>query len=183
MPKPFVPGMKPGATFSRMKNMPVKPPRGGGSHVDVPTSPNRSANADQSLPGQSGRRSVDSGSTQDNLQPRAGSSSESSRDEVRPVAAVVVHASSTAVHRPEPLLSLDDYATNARAILPQVNEDGLRVINRRTYADHCQWRSGSCRCGPRHRFISRPAPKRVAAIRPGNAARRRQRSLVSAPEG
>lgn len=115
--------------------MPVKPPRGGGSHVDVPTSPNRSANADQSLPGQSGRRSVDSGSTQDNLQPRAGSSSESSRDEVRPVAAVVVHASSTAVHRPEPLLSLDNYATNARAILPQVNEDGLRVINRRTYAD------------------------------------------------
>ncbi|WP_434593307.1 leucine-rich repeat domain-containing protein [Pseudomonas sp. R4-76] len=115
--------------------MPVKPPRGGGNHVDVPASANRSADADQSLSGQSGRRSADSSSAQDNLQPRAGSSSESGRDAVGPVAVVEVHASPTAVHRPPPLLSLDDYATNARAILPQINDDGLRLINRRIYAD------------------------------------------------
>ncbi|XXE30564.1 leucine-rich repeat domain-containing protein [Pseudomonas sp. R4-83] len=30
---------------------------------------------------------------------------------------------------------MDDYATNARAILPQINDDGLRLINRRIYAD------------------------------------------------
>jgi Leucine-rich repeat (LRR) protein len=134
MPKPSPWHEYPGRLF-KDENMPVKPPRGGASRVEVPASPNRSADADQPLPGQSGRRSVDSSSTQDNLQSRAGTSSDSNFDEVRAVAAVLVHASPTEVLRPPPLLSLDDYATNARAILPQINEEGLRVINRRTYAD------------------------------------------------
>ncbi|QUE93825.1 leucine-rich repeat domain-containing protein [Pseudomonas sp. SCA2728.1_7] len=30
---------------------------------------------------------------------------------------------------------MDNYVTNARAILPQINSEGLRVISRRTYAD------------------------------------------------
>jgi len=114
--------------------MPVKPPRGGGSHADVPGS-SRPTAADNSLPGQSGRRNADTGMARDPLQSQAGPSGASSLDDVHAVAAVVVHETSAEVHRPVPLPSLDNYATNARAILPQVNEDGLRVINRRTYAD------------------------------------------------
>lgn len=114
--------------------MPVKPPRGGGSHADVPGS-SRSTDADNFQPGLAGRRNVDTGMAHDPLQPQTGSSGASSLDDVRAVAAVVVHANAVEVHRPAPLPSLDDYATNARAILPQINEDGLRVISRRTYAD------------------------------------------------
>lgn len=114
--------------------MPVKPPRGGGSHADVPGS-SRSTDADNAQPGLSGRRNVDTGMAHDPLLPQARPSGASSLDDVRAVAAVVVHATSAEVHRPAPLPSLDDYATNARAILPQINDDGLRVISRRTYVD------------------------------------------------
>lgn len=114
--------------------MPVKPPRGGGSHADVLGS-SRSTDADNAQPGLSGRRNVDTGMAHEPLQPQPGPSGASTLDDVRAVAAVVVHATSAEVHRPAPLPSLDDYATNARAILPQINEDGLRVISRRTYAD------------------------------------------------
>ncbi|MFJ4496700.1 leucine-rich repeat domain-containing protein [Pseudomonas atacamensis] len=114
--------------------MPVKPPRGGNSHVDASGSPHRSTDADASLQGHLGRRGGDSNLTQDISQPRAGSSSDATIDGVLP-SAVVVHAMPEGARPPEPQASLDNYVTNARAILPPVNTDGLRVIGKRIYAD------------------------------------------------
>jgi len=118
-----------------MKNMPVKPPRGGSAHVDVPGSPSRSVDADTSLPGASGRRGADSGNSLDNSHPQAGSSGDTSADAILPAPVVVVHAIPEGARPPATPPSLDNYVTNARAILPQINSEGLRVISRRTYAD------------------------------------------------
>lgn len=115
--------------------MPVKPPRGGSAHVDVPGSPSRSVDADTSLPGASGRRGADSGNSVDNSHSRAGSSGDTSADAIQPAPVVVVHAILEGARPPATPPSLDNYVTNARAILPQINSEGLRVISRRTYAD------------------------------------------------
>jgi hypothetical protein len=121
--------------FSRMKKMPVKPPRGGSSHVDASGSLHRSTDADTSLQRKSGRIGGESNLAEDISQPRAGSSSDTTIDGLLPSAAVVVHAIPAGARPPEPQSSLDYYVTNARAILPQVNSDGLRVIGKRMYAD------------------------------------------------
>jgi hypothetical protein len=117
--------------------MPVKPPRSGSTHVDVdiPTSPNRSADVDTSLPGPSGHRGFDSGSSLDNSQLRSGAPGASDVDAILPAPAVVVHAASVETRPPSPQPSLDHYVTNTLAILPQVNSEGLRVIRQRTYAE------------------------------------------------
>jgi Leucine-rich repeat (LRR) protein len=118
-----------------MKNMPVKPPRGGSAHVDVPGGPSRSVDVDITLPGPLGRRGADSGISLDNPHPRTGSSGDTSADAIPPAPVVVVHAIPESPRPPATLPSLDNYVTNARAILPQINSEGLRVISRRTYAD------------------------------------------------
>ncbi|MGA5484591.1 leucine-rich repeat domain-containing protein [Pseudomonas siliginis] len=115
--------------------MPVKPPRGGGTHVDVPGSPHRAADADISLHGHPGRTGVDVNFASHHLLPRAESSSDATLGAIPPAAAVVVRALAEGIRPPTTQPSLDNYVTNARAILPQVNSEGLRVISRRTYAD------------------------------------------------
>lgn len=115
--------------------MPVKPPRGGGTHVDVPGSLHRAADADISLHGHLGRTGVDVNFAQHHLLPRAESSSDATLGAIPPAAAVVVRALAEGIRPPTTQPSLDNYVTNARAILPQVNSEGLRVISRRTYAD------------------------------------------------
>ncbi|WP_460059785.1 leucine-rich repeat domain-containing protein [Pseudomonas sp. S2_A05] len=115
--------------------MPVKPPRGGGTHVDVPDSLHRAADADISLHGHPGRTGVDGNFASHHLLPRAESSSDATLDAIPPAAAVVVRALAEGIRPPATQPSLDNYVTNARAILPQVNSEGLRVISRRTYAD------------------------------------------------
>ncbi|WP_249384240.1 leucine-rich repeat domain-containing protein [Pseudomonas fluorescens] len=112
--------------------MPVKPPRGGSAHVDVHGSPSRSVDADTSLPGPSGRRGVDSGITLDNPQSRADARD---IDAIHPAPAVIVHTVPVETRLPTPQPSLDHYVVNARAILPEINSVGLRVFNKRTYAD------------------------------------------------
>ena len=115
--------------------MPVKPPRGGGTHVDVPGSPHQAADADISLHGHPGRTGVDVNFAQHHLLPRVESSSDATLGAIPPAAAVVVRALAEGIRPPATQPSLDNYVTNARAILPQVNSEGLRVISRRTYAD------------------------------------------------
>nr|WP_315434807.1 leucine-rich repeat domain-containing protein [uncultured Pseudomonas sp.] len=115
--------------------MPVKPPRGGGTHVDVPGSLHRAADADISLHGHPGRTGVDGNFASHHLLPRAESSSDATLGAIPPAAAVVVRALAEGIRPPATQPSLDNYVTNARAILPQVNSEGLRVISRRTYAD------------------------------------------------
>lgn len=115
--------------------MPVKPPRGGGTHVDASGSPHRSAGENTSLYGHSGRTGVDVDIAQQHLLPRAGSSTDATLGAVPSAAAVVVRAIAEGIRPPASQPSLDNYVTNARAILPQVNSEGLRVISRRTYAD------------------------------------------------
>ncbi|VVM67519.1 leucine-rich repeat domain-containing protein [Pseudomonas fluorescens] len=112
--------------------MPVKPPRGGGTHVDVPGSPGRSVDVDTSLPGPSGRRGVDSGITLDNPQSRAGATD---TDVTHPAPAVVVQTIPVETRLPTPQPALDHYVINARAILPEVNSEGLTVFKKRTYAE------------------------------------------------
>ncbi|WP_460926527.1 leucine-rich repeat domain-containing protein [Pseudomonas sp. MC6] len=112
--------------------MPVKPPRGSGTHVDVPGSSNRSVEVDTSLPGPSGRRGVDSGITLDNPHSRAGATD---IDVIHPAPAVVVQTIPAETRLPASQPSLDHYVVNARAILPEINSEGLRVFNKRTYAD------------------------------------------------
>lgn len=124
-----------GGVFFKDENMPVKPPRGGGTHVDASGSPHRSADVDTSLPGHSGRTGVDVDIAQHHLLPRAGSSTDATLDAVPPAAAVAVRAIAEGIGPTASQPSLDNYVTNARAILPQVNSEGLRVISRRTYAD------------------------------------------------
>ena len=117
--------------------MPIKPPTGGSApvKVDASTSPTRPADADAPLPGPSGRRGSGSGLFPENPQPRAGGSSSTDIDAVHPAPAVVVHAVPTERRVPVPQSSLDHYVISAKAILPQVNEQGLRVFNKRTYAE------------------------------------------------
>ncbi len=115
--------------------MPVKPPRGGGPHVDASGSPHRAVDADTSLYGHSGRTGVDVDIAQHHLLPRAGSSIDATLGAEPPAAAVVVRAIAEGIRPPASQPSLDNYVTSARAILPQVNSEGLRVISRRTYAD------------------------------------------------
>jgi hypothetical protein len=112
--------------------MPVKPPRGSGTHVDVPGSSSRSVEVDTSLPGPSGRRGVDSGITLDNPQSRA---SATDIDVIHPAPTVEVQTIPAETRLPASQPSLDHYVVNARAILPEVNSEGLRVFNKRTYAD------------------------------------------------
>lgn len=64
--------------------MPVKPPRGGGTHVDASGSPHRAADVDTSLPGHLGRTGVDVDIAQHHLLPRAGSSTDATLDAVPP---------------------------------------------------------------------------------------------------
>ncbi len=116
--------------------MPVKPPRGGDSHVkvDASTSPTRPADMDIALPGPSSRSGVDSGITLDNPQSRAGGTGTTDIDAVHP-APVVVHAVAVETRLLAPQPTLDHYVINARALLPEANGEGLRVFNNRTYAE------------------------------------------------
>lgn len=114
--------------------MPVKPPRGSGTHVDVPGSSNRPVDVDTSLPGPSGRRVVDSGITLDNPQSRAGESGATDVEAIHPVPAVVVHTVPVEIRMSAPQQSIDSYITNGRAIRSPVNDEGFRVINGRPYA-------------------------------------------------
>lgn len=115
--------------------MPVKPPRGSGTHVDVPTSPTRSTAEDISLPGPSGLRGFDSGSSLNSSPLRAGTSDSSSVEAPHPSPVVVVHATPVAARSPAPLPSVDRYVTVALATLAQANSQGLRVFKQRTYAE------------------------------------------------
>ncbi|WP_435034388.1 leucine-rich repeat domain-containing protein [Pseudomonas neuropathica] len=112
--------------------MPVKPPRGGGTHVDVPGGSNRPVEAAPSLPGPSGRRGVESGLTPDNPQSLA---SATDIDVIHPAPAVVVQTAPVEARLPTPQSALDHYVINARAILPEVNNEGLTVFKKRTYAE------------------------------------------------
>jgi hypothetical protein len=82
-----------------------------------------------------GRTGVDVSIAQVHSQPRATSSIDATLDALPPTAAVVVRTIAEGIRPPATQPSLDNYVTNARAILPQVNSEGLRVISRRTYAD------------------------------------------------
>ncbi|UST69661.1 leucine-rich repeat domain-containing protein [Pseudomonas moraviensis] len=117
--------------------MPVKPPTGGSTpvKVDASTSPTRPTEVGTPLPGPSGRRGFGSDLFPDNPQSRAGGSSATDIDAVHPAPAVVVHAVPAETRVPVPQSSLDHYVVSAKAILPQANEEGLRVFNNRTYAE------------------------------------------------
>jgi Leucine-rich repeat (LRR) protein len=120
-----------------MKNMPIKPPTGGSTHVkvDASTSPTRPADVDLSLPDPSGRRGSGSGIFADDPQPRAGSSRAVEADATRATPAVIIHAAPVEARLLAPQPTLDDYVINARALLPEANNEGLRVFNNRAYAE------------------------------------------------
>lgn len=117
--------------------MPIKPPAGGSTHakVDASTSPTRPADLNISLHSTPGSRGSGPGIFPDNPQLRAGSSSAVDADAIRATPAVMIHALSAEARLPAPQPSLEHYVINARAILPEVNSEGLRVFNKRTYAD------------------------------------------------
>ncbi len=115
--------------------MPVKPPRGGSTHVDVPGSSSRSVQADTLLPGPSGRRGANSGISLDNPHPRAGSSGDASVDAIRPAPAVVVHMAPDDIRPPAAAPLLENYVINAGVMLPGADSRGIRVFNKQTYVD------------------------------------------------
>ncbi len=115
--------------------MPVKSSRGGGAHVEGPGSSNRPVEVDTSLPGSSGRRGVDSGTTHYDPQPQAGGSGTPDIEPVHAAPAVVVHTAPVQTPRLAPQPSLDDYVISPMEILGKVNDEGLRVFNNRTYAE------------------------------------------------
>ena len=116
--------------------MPIKPPTGGSTpvKVDASTSPTRPAEVNIPLPGLSGRRGTGAGHFPD-LLPRAGSSSAIDADAIRMTPAVVIHVSPGGVRLPAPQSSLDRYLIGARAMLPEINDEGLRVFNGIPFAD------------------------------------------------
>ncbi|MCP1473961.1 Leucine-rich repeat (LRR) protein [Pseudomonas sp. EB276 TE3739] len=109
--------------------MPVKPPRRGGTHVDLPISPTRSTDVDTSLPGPLRQTGFDSSSAPGNPPLRA-----AVVGAPHPSPAVVVHAAQVDARLPKSLPSLDHYVS-AVASLPQANSEGLRVFRQRTYAE------------------------------------------------
>ncbi|WP_223259105.1 leucine-rich repeat domain-containing protein [Pseudomonas moraviensis] len=117
--------------------MPVKPPTGGSTpvKVDASTSPTRPAEVGTPLPGPSGRRDFGSGLSLDDLRPRPGSSSAVDADAAGTTPAVIIHAAPVETRLLAPGPALDDYVINARAILPEVNSEGLTVFKKRTYAE------------------------------------------------
>jgi Leucine-rich repeat (LRR) protein len=117
--------------------MPVKPPAGGSTRVkvDASTSPTRPADVDFQLPGPSGRRGPGSGFPPDDPQPRAGSSSAIDADASGATPAVIIHAAPIEARLPAPQPALGDYVINARAMLPEINSEGLRIFKKRAYAE------------------------------------------------
>jgi len=115
--------------------MPVKPPRSGSTHVNVPGSPSRPGDVDTSLPDPSIRRSVDSGLALDDLQLRTGPSRDTHADVVRPEPAVLVQM--TAVDLPYPVAAplLENYLIGPGITLPDADSRGLRAFNKRYYVD------------------------------------------------
>ena len=115
--------------------MPVKPPRGGNTHVDVPGGPSRPGDVDTSLPDPSIRRGVDSGLALDDLQLRAGLSRDTHADVVRPEPAVLVQMTAVDIPHPAAVPLLENYLIGARITLPDADSRGLRAFNKRTYVD------------------------------------------------
>lgn len=115
--------------------MPVKPPRGGNTHVDVPVGPSRPGDVDTSLPDPSIRRGVDSGLALDDLQLRAGPSRDTHADVIRPEPAVLVQMTAVDIRHPAAAQLLENYLIGARITLPDADSRGLRVFNKRTYVD------------------------------------------------
>ncbi|MED7665904.1 leucine-rich repeat domain-containing protein [Pseudomonas moraviensis subsp. stanleyae] len=115
--------------------MPVKPTRGRGTHVDVTTSPPRSLDADASQPGPSGRRDSDWATPVDNSAQQTGIFA--SPEVIAPVQlpAVVIRAATVDHRSPASEPSLDHYVTEAPVKFSQANNEGLRVIKQRTYAE------------------------------------------------
>lgn len=117
--------------------MPVKPPRGGSSRVDIdtPASPARPTDLDTALVDLPGRRGFEMGASLDPLLRPAPSSIGADIEAVSPSHTVVVHAAPLDARPIAPDVSLAAYVTDGRAIRAPVNNEGLRVINKRTYAD------------------------------------------------
>ncbi|WP_434767423.1 leucine-rich repeat domain-containing protein [Pseudomonas triticicola] len=117
--------------------MPLKPPTGGSTHVkvDASTSPTRPADVDIQRPGPSVRRDFGSGLSFEDLRPRPGSSSAVGADTTGTTPTVIIHAAPAETRLLAPRPALDDYVINARAILPEVNSEGLTVFKKRTYAE------------------------------------------------
>lgn len=117
--------------------MPVKPVKGGGTHtkVDASTSPTRPDNMDIPLPGPSNRGGSGSALSTDNLPLRAGSSGAVDAEATGTTPAVIIHTAPVETRLLAPRPVLNDYVINARAILPEVNSEGLTVFKKRTYAE------------------------------------------------
>jgi len=117
--------------------MPVKLPRGGSSRVDIdtPASPARPTDLDTALVDLPGRRGFETGASLDPLLRPAPSSIGADIEAVSPSHTVVVHAAPLDARPIAPDVSLAAYVTDGRAIRAPVNNEGLRVINKRTYAD------------------------------------------------
>ncbi|MBR7195500.1 leucine-rich repeat domain-containing protein [Pseudomonas sp. 14A] len=123
--------------FFKDEDMPVKPPRGGSTPVDVNASAgaSRSAEVDTSLPTTSGRRGSASDISVDHSRPGDGASDGTAGNETKPLAVVMVHAASAeALVIPGPS-SLENYLISAGSTLPDANSSGLRVFKSRTYVD------------------------------------------------
>jgi len=120
-----------------MKNMPIKPPTGGSTHVkvDASTSPTRPADVDVPLLGPSGRSGSGSGFFVGDPQPRAGSSSAVDADATGATPAVIIHAAAVEARLPAPQSTLDHFVVSARAILPEINSEGLRIFKTRAYVE------------------------------------------------
>jgi hypothetical protein len=120
-----------------MKNMPVKPPRGGSTHVDVDasTSSNRSADVHTSLTELLGRSVFESDISADHSRPGNSPSGGTARNESRPLPAMVIQATPDEVRPPPRRSSLESYLIYANATLPDANSSGFRVVNGRTYVD------------------------------------------------
>ena len=117
--------------------MPLKPAKGGSARakVDASTSPTRPDDIDIELAGTSRRGGAGAASSADHLASRAGPSSAIDADATRATAAVVVNALPAQASLPASQPTLDHYVINARAMLPELNSEGLRVLNQRTYVD------------------------------------------------
>jgi hypothetical protein len=128
----FVPCVNAGGDFFKDENMPGKPAKGGATRakVDASTGPTRPDDIDIALPGTSGRGGSGPAFSADNLASRA-----TDADATRATAAVVVHATPAQASLPAPQPTLDHYVINVRAMLPELNSEGLRVRNQRTYVD------------------------------------------------
>jgi Leucine-rich repeat (LRR) protein len=118
--------------------MAVKPPRNGGTHVDVDVQINPNRPGDRNLPGLDvpSRVDFDPLGSVGNPKPRAELPGNTDLDAILPAPAVMVHPIPSPIE-PHPFAGqpLENYWIKAPAKLPDADSEGVRVYKKRQYVD------------------------------------------------